>query len=451
MKSGPDQVIGGALEQFKRDLKTDIEAGGNKGWEKLMAADLLSTRQYLSLPTEFGGKGYNFNTISWLETFEYATGWYDQSLSETVLESMDFDYPLGKVADKKAPEPASQPEKVDWKCIEGGTQQVAEAMTEKLSTKPKFNMEVRSISTLANKNIQVVVKNKDKGELETRDYFAVFNSTTLAALQRMNLTKANLTYGTKQAIRSLGYGASCKVGIRFSYPWWIKDFHIGRGGIGRTDLPLRVCVYPSYNCDDPCDKPAVLLCSYTWSQDAQRIASLISRQSPAGEEELKELMIRNLALLHAPSPDKYEETYRIIETSYLDHYAYDWYKDPYHSGAFAYFSPGQFSVMYNEIVTPNGWLFLVGEATSSHHAWIVGALESAVRGVFQFLQALTKQGDQSPESMKVWEEAMGLLKDKDNSPFGPLPADAKEELLEQQVVLGFLQQRAEEQATENMQ
>ena len=242
---------------------------------------------------------------------------------------MDFDYPLGKATDKKEIKPIDPTPRVDWKCIEGGTQQVAEFMAKTISTQPKFDMEVRSIATLPDKNIRVVVNNKVDGALETRDYFAVFNSTTLAALQRMDLTKANLTYGTKQAIRSLGYGASCKVGIRFSYPWWIEDYGIAKGGIGRTDLPLRVCVYPSYNVDDPRDKPAVLLCSYTWSQDAQRIASLISRQSPQGEEELKELMIRNLALLHCPSHDKYEETYAKIEKSYLDHYSYDWYKDPY--------------------------------------------------------------------------------------------------------------------------
>jgi hypothetical protein len=55
--------------------------------------------------------------------------------------------------------------------------------------------------------------------------------------------------------------------------------------------------------------------------------------------------------------------------------------------AFAFFNPGQFSKLYPEIVKPaaNGNLHICGEAASTHHAWIVGALESAWRGVFEIL------------------------------------------------------------------
>ena len=49
MSSGPDKVIGGAIEGFKQCLKRDIENGGNEGWQELMKYDRLSTRQFLSL------------------------------------------------------------------------------------------------------------------------------------------------------------------------------------------------------------------------------------------------------------------------------------------------------------------------------------------------------------------------------------------------------------------
>ena len=281
-----------------------------------------------------------------------ATGWYDQSLAETVLDSMEFDYPLnGKESVDKQDQKT-----VKWKCIDGGAQQIAELMRDKLFKKPLFNMEVDSISTDSKLSMELLVTNKNPGverKVETRQYFAVFNSTTLAALQRMDLKNAKLTFGTKQAIRSLGYGASCKVAIRFSYPWWITKFGIAKGGVGSTDLPIRQCVYPSYSIHDPKDEPAVLLCSYTWSQDAQRIAALISKDSPAGEDELKDLLIRNLTLLHAPTKEEYNSTFEMISKSYISHHAYDWYRDPNMSGAFVYFGPGQFSVMYREIVTPN--------------------------------------------------------------------------------------------------
>ena len=125
------------------------------------------------------------------------------------------------------------------------------------------------------------------------------------------------------SIRALGYGASCKVAIYFKTPWWqLAPYDINRGGVARTDLPLRVCVYPSYNNKDQNlnpdwdpEKPAVLLCSYTWGQDAQRIGSLISKEAPVGEEQLKNVLLHNLALLHTKDDGQYKELLARFEGS----------------------------------------------------------------------------------------------------------------------------------------
>lgn len=308
-----------------------------------------------------------------------------------------------------------------WVCVEGGTQKVARKMAERLKKQPEFHRQVTGIATDTDRTITLAIKHTEKGSKvrETRKYFAVFNSTTLGALQRMDLTKAGLRYGTKQAIRSLGYGASCKVGMKFKEAWWMLHPHyIEKGGIARTDLPLRVCVYPSYNIRNGPEKPAVLLCSYTWAQDAQRIGALISPDSPNNEEELKELLIHNLALLHA-EPGTYDAVRKVIEDNYITHHAYDWYADDNMSGAFAYFGPSQFSEMWPELIRPNGWLFLIGEHASAHHAWIVGALESAVRGVFQMFEALHIQ---NPKNLD-YTKAMEFLDSEDVGPFGPLPRE----------------------------
>ena len=182
-------------------------------------------------------------------------------------------------------------------------------------------------------------------------YDAVFNSTTLAVQQTMNLTGLNLNWGTKQAIRSLGYGASSKVGIRFKTLWWMtKDDNLGidfsiKGGVGHTDESIGFCVYPSYNVNDKVEKPGVLLASYNWGQAAQRLSTLIDPKSPQNEHTLKEVLLDNLARLHAP-PEKYEAMKTFLEDQYLDHYAWDWYHDENSAGAFAFFGPGQFKNMY---------------------------------------------------------------------------------------------------------
>ena len=62
--------------------------------------------------------------------------------------------------------------------------------------------------------------------------------------------------------------------------WWIVQCGIAGGGVVVSDLPLRECCYPSHNIHDDPNKPAVLIACYTVGQNAQRIGSLINRDSP---------------------------------------------------------------------------------------------------------------------------------------------------------------------------
>lgn len=290
----------------------------------------------------------------------------------------------------------------------------------------------------------------------TEDYFAVFNSTTLGALQRMNpkkcgfiVSQATLSpllsrrsvasslrltrssrWRTKQAIRGLSYGASSKVAIKFKTPWWqVAPFSINKGGLSKTDLPLRLCVYPSYNIKSDLNpewnqhEPSVLLCSYTWGQDASRRGSLITPDSPAGEEQLRTTLLHNLALLHANEQMSYETLLQMLNEQFVTHHAWDWYKDQNTAGAFAYFGPGQFSNMWQEIIKPNafGQLYVIGEAASVHHGWVVGALESVLRAVYVMLEGLHNANP----GFTAYRDAMRLLETEreDWLPFYLLPLE----------------------------
>lgn len=364
--------------------------------------------------------------------------WYDQAFSEMVVDSMEFDFSLSG-------------ERIFWWCVMGGAQNLPRLMAypsfwnnpDALADVAKgevfkesqigevkdvegqppqavrtldisYRRKVTKIGFVWPKDpeeskkcllpkVSVTWKDLDPdsdthGQVVTREkpYDAVVNSTTMGVQQHMDLTGLNLNWGTKQAIRSLGYGASSKVGIRFKTLWWIDSTQhpdlvklgiktgISKGGVGHTDEPIGFCVYPSYNIDDNVKEPGVLLASYNWSQAAQRLSTLIKRDSPANEESLKDILLSSLARLHAPA-DKYEEMYKFLEEQYLDHYAWNWDNDEQTAGAFAFFGPGQFKSMYPWIIRNNGSYLMVGEAASAHHAWVVGALESAVRAVYQFL------------------------------------------------------------------
>lgn len=62
---------------------------------------------------------------------------------------------------------------------------------------------------------------------------------------------------------------------------------------------------------------------------------------------------------------------------------------------------------------------MIGEAASAHHAWVVGSLESAVRGVYQFLY----KHDDIPACRAAADAYTSWTKDSKvlPTPFGPLP------------------------------
>ncbi|KAI0003934.1 hypothetical protein F4779DRAFT_634303 [Xylariaceae sp. FL0662B] len=399
LKVDPATLVSNALKIFiettqrkldeRRAAPPDDSQKEKDFWEFLMQADNMSVRQFLSStdngPSLPQGPGYNFNTIEWLETATYGTGWYDQSLSECVLEELDF---------------AVGNDQAFW-CIDGGTQNVARLMESRVELPVQFHSQVTAMnaniprrgSTKEHIPMTLTIKKTDpdttESETRTEDYFAVFNSTTLGALQQMNLKDAGLLWGTKQTIRSLGYGASCKVAIKFSRAWWqVEPFNINLGGVSRTDLPLRVCVYPSYNIETAERSE--------WDPEkSSKLASLISRKTPEDEEQLKSVLLHNLALLHANDAKPYDTLLSELQRDYVTHHAWDWYHDEN-----------------------------IGEAASSHHGWIVGALESVVRAVYLMLQGL-QSGD---PDYKPYQQAMDLLNQEPNEetphlPFYPLPQE----------------------------
>ena len=102
---------------------------------------------------------------------------------------------------------------------------------------------------------------------------------------------------------------------------------------------------------------------------------------------------------------------------------FSWYQDQNMSGAFAYFGPSQFSNMWQEILKPQsfGQLYLIGEAASAHHAWVVGALESVVQATYLMFKSLHTANP----TFQAYIRAMELLSNDshDKFPFYPLPLE----------------------------
>lgn len=178
---------------------------------------------------------------------------------QEVLESMEFDYPSG-YGRLGAVGTAAQ----KWVCIDGGTELITDRMHKKL--KKKLDYLHRVVAVRADQPIggrpEVFVKVHDHPEFDDKSYAHTVLTTTLACASQMDLTRAGLTYGQREGVRSLRYGAAVKIGIKFETRWWQDLAQIG--GVSYTDRPIRVVVYPSYGDLGPSDKPGVLIASYAW-------------------------------------------------------------------------------------------------------------------------------------------------------------------------------------------
>jgi monoamine oxidase len=289
-----------------------------------------------------------------------------------------------------------------WVCIDGGSDHMVRKMCHGLTHKPLLNKRVNKIALTPNKDAITI------GFASTKDvqvYSQVICTAPLGCLGDIDLDGLELLYNQKLAIRSLQYDASTKVGIKFEKRWWEDPAIMGnatiKGGQSSTDLSIRVCVYPSYgfNCPNP---PGVLLASYTWAQDARRLGCLAQGKGTPSDDLLLEVTLNNVAKLHGITRDQMGPV--------LDHYAHSWYSDEHARGAFALFGPAQFGnpnsqapSLFTAVKAPgaNGKFHIAGEATSVHHAWVLGALNSAWRAVYNSLMG-------RPDKQKLLIDRWGI-------------------------------------------
>jgi monoamine oxidase len=213
-----------------------------------------------------------------------------------------------------------------------------------------------------------------------KKYSHVITTTTAPCLQIMDLLNAGLNYAQREAIRVLSYDNAVKVGIKFRYRWWAEDKGITKGGVGTTDRPTRVVVYPSHALDTPEGESGVLMACYNWGQDASRLGGLSQGSDKAKQDAIFDAVMADLAIMH----NYPEATLRSLVVSYHVH---DWNRDPLVNGHFSFLGPGQFSSFFGQIQRPaaRGRLFFAGEITSIYHGWIVAALNSAYRAILQML------------------------------------------------------------------
>lgn len=353
----PKDFVEDRIGPIKKQLTDNWEIG----WESLMRFDNWSMREYMS----FTEPGLPQSVISYLETMGSITGLYDCALSESVLGSLDFDYP-----------------NTEWFCVAGGADIIPQRALQKLSQPVQRGKRVTAIVPFTPSGGQTIssVELTINGAEKT-NYDHVISTMPLSCLSVVDTSKCGFDWLTTSAIRQLRYDGTVKVAIKFSERWWEKLPVKQVGGASSTDRPIRTVVYPSYGVGS---SAAVMIVSYTWCQDSSRIGSFLRGTNSKAPKDLLDVILRDLTDMHGIRDTDGNIDYNFLVNLMVDNHAWDWYANEYSMGGHALFGPGQFTSLYPKVTQPTfGRLHLAGEATSVHHTWITGALNSAFRSLVQ--------------------------------------------------------------------
>jgi len=237
--------------------------------------------------------------------------------------------------------------------IDGGMDNLSHAFLPALGPRIRYGAKMIAIDQTPDESL--VHYQTRAGRFELRGDYVII-TIPFPVLRHVEVLKP-FSRAKQRAIRQLHYDASAKIFFQTHTRFWEKEEGIFGGG-SVTDLAIRNLYYTDYGKNTG---RGILLASYTWSEDAQRWGSLLPH-------ERIEQALENVAVIHPQVLAEFESG-----ASHM------WHDDPFAGGAFALFDPGQQSLLYDEIIKPEGRIHFAGEHASLYHAWIQGAFESGLR------------------------------------------------------------------------
>ncbi|KAJ3585685.1 hypothetical protein NHX12_014404, partial [Muraenolepis orangiensis] len=216
--------------------------------------------------------------------------------------------------------------------VVGGSDRIPQALHRLLVSPAQLNSKVKQI-TQSETGVSVFYQKGVESDLTKLSADAVLVTSTAKATRFIDFYPP-LTTGKRQALSSVHYDSSTKIILTFSRRFWEDDGI--KGGKSITDRPSRFIYYPSHSFLENPDI-GVLLASYTWSDDSLLFLGL-------GDEELKEVALRDLVLIHG-------DHVRDLCTGVV---VKKWSSDQYSLGAFALFTPYQHTDFATELFKTHG-------------------------------------------------------------------------------------------------
>ncbi|NXG03833.1 OXLA oxidase, partial [Sakesphorus luctuosus] len=242
--------------------------------------------------------------------------------------------------------------------ITGGFDQLPKAFQKALPDIIHFNCTVEKIMTNGDK-VRVFYRAPDTWAPTTVTADYVLVTSTAKATRHIRFLPP-LSPPKARALRSIHYASSSKIILVCSERFWERDGI--QGGQSITDHPSRFIYYPSHNFSSGV---GVLLASYTWNMDSEFFL-------PLTDEASVDAVLQDLSDIHQVSKEYLQFT---CNRSVV----HKWQLDKHSQGAFAAFTPYQFTDYSQALFAPEGRVHFAGEHTAQPHGWIDTAMKSAVR------------------------------------------------------------------------
>lgn len=257
-----------------------------------------------------------------------------------------------------------------------GTDSLPNAFAESLKDVIKLKSKVWRINRTGD---GVTVHYKDQSSSSSMVHADAVLVTTTAKAARFIEFMPPLFTKKMVALRTVHYDSATRITLTFSEKFWEKDGI--KGGKSITDRPSRFIYYQSHSFPKN-HTIGVILASYTWSDDSLLFLG-------ASDEELKEVLLRDLAEIHG-------DKVRSLCTGIL---VKKWSQDPYSLGAFALFTPYQHFEYAKELFRSEGRIHFAGEHTALPHGWIEASMKSAIRAAEKITQEALSETNQGRDEL----------------------------------------------------
>ncbi|KAH0630379.1 hypothetical protein JD844_013349 [Phrynosoma platyrhinos] len=242
--------------------------------------------------------------------------------------------------------------------ISGGFDQLPQRFFNEMAGIVHFNCTVEKIHRLG-KKVRVFYSWPPKFVPSSIIADYVLITATAKATQLIKFVPP-LSAPKARALRSLNYASATKIALVCKEKFWEKDGI--QGGKSITDRPTRTIYYPNH--DFPNGK-GILLASYTWNGDADLYI-------PLSEQKCIEVVMEDLAEIHQVSK-------QYLQSVCDKHVIQRWALDQHSVGAFSALTPYQFTHYANALSQNEGSIYFAGEHIAHPHAWIDGAMKSAIK------------------------------------------------------------------------